>query len=66
MVKEVVTLISRDEVNLTLSENLHRDICRLQAAMIQENKRAIGDHIESAVERSYELMTRLRSSAPAG
>jgi hypothetical protein len=63
MVKEVVTLISGDEITRALSENLHRDICRLQAAMIQENKRAIGDHIESAVERSYELMTRLRSAS---
>lgn len=62
MAKEVITVISGDEVTLTLSENLHRDICRLQSAVIQDNKRAIGDHIENAVERSYELMTRLRES----
>jgi hypothetical protein len=63
MVKEVVTVSSGDVVTLTLSENLHRDICRLQAAIIQENKRAIGDHIENAAERSYELMFRLRESS---
>ena len=66
MVKEVVTLLSKDEVILTLSENLHKDLCRLLAAMVQENKRSTGDYIESAINRSYELMTRLRESSPAG
>jgi hypothetical protein len=64
MVKEVLSVVTSDVVTLTLSENLHRDLCRLQAAMIQENKRAVGDHIGSAIERSYELMTRLRESTP--
>lgn len=66
MAREAVTVISGDEVTLTLSENLHRDLCRLQSAMIQENKRAMGDHIGSAIERSYELMARLRESTPVG
>lgn len=62
MGKESVSIFSTDEIIKTLATNLHRDLCRLQTSIIKEDKHSIGGHIESAIERSYELMSRLSSS----
>jgi hypothetical protein len=63
MGKESVSIFSTDEIIKTLATNLHRDLCRLQTSIIKEDKHSIGGHIESAIERSYELMYRVNGSS---
>jgi hypothetical protein len=63
MGKESITVISNDQIVKTLAVNLHRDLYRLQSAIVKKDKHAVGQHIESAIERSYELMNRLNESS---
>ena len=62
MAKEVVTLMSSDEVILMLAQNLVKDISQLQTAIIKENKHDIGEHIKTAASRSLELYLRLEEN----
>lgn len=62
MGKDAITLVSNDEIIKTLAGNLHKDICRLQSAIIKKSKHEIVSYIESASERSCELVARLNES----
>lgn len=59
MAKEAFHIISNDDVIKTLASSLHIGICRLQSAIIKKNEHAVGEHVEAAIEQSYELLNRV-------
>jgi hypothetical protein len=65
MGKEVATLIDDNELIRALANKLHRDIERLQLAIIKESKHEIGSHLSNALERSWELTDMLNESSSA-
>jgi len=66
MAKEAITtLISDDEIVRALANRLHRDIERLQLAIIKESKHEISCHLSNAMERAWELTDILNDSSNA-